>query len=261
MKLNRKELRKIQYDFNSIACRLLQADFQDYTGVLCKFLNYIDRTPIIIDYINGCGQCDWDLPKEVKDVQVSYGHLIFSTGDTDEEEVRNVYAVLCYLADTSNSIYRGIAMGYSNSNSYQDKIRGFNDRFVMVLIRHIERYLTKVGIDMGLDERIVYNVTVENGQAIIATDGSTVTATNQVGTDGGELAKLIAAVQSATSGLSPEDNEAVTESLEVIKAEVSAEKPKKSMLKTALATLNTINGVTEFGTAVAALVRFVGQYL
>ena len=51
MRLNRKELRKIQYDFNSIASRLLQADFQDYTGVLGKFLNYIDSTPIIIDYV------------------------------------------------------------------------------------------------------------------------------------------------------------------------------------------------------------------
>ena len=64
----------------------------------------------------------------------------------------------------------GVAMGYSHSKGYQDKIKGFNDRFVMVLIRHIERYLTKVGIDMGLDEKIIYNVTVENGQAIIATD-------------------------------------------------------------------------------------------
>lgn len=261
MRLNRKELRKIQYDFNSISCRLLQADFQDYTGVLGKFLNYIDSTPIIIDYINGCGQCDWDLAKEVNDVQVSYGRIIFATGDTDEEEIRNVYAVLHYLADTGNSVYRGIAMGYSNSNGYQDKIRGFNDRFVMVLIRHVERYLTKVGIDMGLDEKIVYNVTVENGQAIIATDGSTVTATNQVGTDGGELAKLIAAVQSATGSLPPEDKEAVMESLEVIEAEASAEKPKKSMLKTALATLNAIKGVAEFGAAVAALIQFVAPLL
>ena len=107
----------------------------------------------------------------------------------------------------------------------------------------------------------LYNVTVENGQAIIATDGSTVTATNQVGTDGGELAKLIAAVQSATGSLPPEDKEAVMESLEVIEAEASAEKPKKSMLKTALATLNAIKGVAEFGAAVAALIQFVGPLL
>ena len=50
------------------------------------------------------------------------------------------------------------------------KIKGFNERFVMVLIRHVERYLTKVGIDMGLDDKITYNVTVHNGQAIIASD-------------------------------------------------------------------------------------------
>ena len=50
----------------------------------------------------------------------------------------------------------------------------------MVLIRHIERYLTKVGIDMGLDEKVVYNVTVQNGQAIIANDNANVTATANV---------------------------------------------------------------------------------
>ena len=261
MKLNRKDLRKIQYDFNSFANRLLQADFQDYTGVLGKFLNYIDSTPIIIDFIKGCGECDWDVAEEVKDVQSSYGGMIFGTGDTEEEEIRNVYAVLHYLADNNNSVYRGVAMGYSHSNSYQDKIKGFNDRFVMVMIRHIERYLTKVGIDMGVDEKITYNVTVEKGQAIIATDGSTVNATNQVGTDTSELAKLIAAVQAATSSLTPEDKEAVQESLEVIEAEASSEKPKKSMLRTALSTLSTIKGIAEFGAAVAALAQFVGQYL
>lgn len=261
MKLNRKELRKIQYDFNSFANRLLQADFQDYTGVLGKFLNYIDSTPIIIDFIKDCGECDWDLASEVNDVQSSYGGMIFGTGDTEEEEIRNVYAVLHYLADNNNSVYRGVAMGYSHSKNYQDKIKGFNDRFVMVLIRHIERYLTKVGIDMGVDEKIVYNVTVEKGQAIIATDGSTVNATNQVGTDGDELAKLIAAVQAAAGSLAAEDKEAVTESLEVIAAEAPAEKPKKSMLRTALTTLNAIKGIAEFGAAVAALAQFIGPLL
>ena len=261
MRLNRKELRKIQYDFNCFANRLLQADFQDYTGVLGKFLNYIDSTPIIIDFIHDCGKCDLDISDEVKGVQASYGRMIFSTGDTDKEEIRNVYAVLHYLSDTNNSVYRGVAMGYSYSNGFQDIIRGFNDRFVMVLIRHIERYLTKVGIDMGLDEKITYNVTVENGQAIIATDGSTVNATNQVGVDVGKLAKLISAVQDTTDSLTPEEKEAVAESVEVIDAEISRGKPKKSLLKTALTTLNTIKGAAEFSAAVAALVQFVSQYI
>ena len=134
MKLNRKDLRKIQYDFNCFANRLLQADFEDYTGVLGKFLNYIDSTPIIIDFIKGCGECDWNLADEVKEVQSSYGHAIFSTGDTDEEEIRNVYATLHYLVETDNSIYHGVAMGYAHSNKYQDMIKGFNDNLTKEII-------------------------------------------------------------------------------------------------------------------------------
>ena len=254
-------MRKIQYDFNSISNRLLQADYNDYTDVLGKFLTYIDSTPIIYDYIKGCGECDWNLTNEVKDVQTSYGRVIVSTGETENEEVRNVYAVLHYLFDTNNSIYRGIAMGYSSSRNYQDKIKGFNDRFVMVLIRHVERYLTKVGIDMGLDDKIVYNVTVESGQAIIATDNATVTATNQVGIDVSELKKLIANVQEVAVTLAPEDQETVSECLEVIETEISAEKPKKAMLKTALTTLSAVKGIAEFGVAVATLAEFIAPLI
>lgn len=262
MKLNRKELRKIQYDFNSCSNRLLQADYGDYAGVLAKFVKYMDSTPIINDYICGCGSCDWNLEEEIKNVQGSYGHLTFSLGETDEEEVRNVYAVLRFLVETNNSVYRGVAMGYSSSSKWQDKIKGFNERFVMVLIRHVERYLTKIGIDMGIDEKNVYNVTVQNGQAIIANDNSSVTATTNIGVTANDIEQLIDAVRTKMDALtSDEDKEAASESLEVIEAEVVSEKPKKSMIKTAIASLQAIKGTVEFGSAVAALIQFVGPML
>lgn len=261
MRLNRKELRKIQYDFNSYSNRLLQADFSDYTDVLCKFLKFIDDTPIIIDYIVGCGNTNIDLKKEVAEVQQSFGRCIFSTGDSEEEEVRNVYAILHYLSETNNSIYLGIAMGYSSSQKYQDKIKGFNERFVMILIRHIERYLTKVGIDMGLDDKVIYNVTVRDGQVNIASDNATIMATNNVGIDASELRKLVESVRTNCETLSPEAQETVSECLEVIESEATAEKPKKSILRTAINTLKTVKGVAEFAAAVTALVEFVSSIL
>ena len=90
MRLNRKELRKIIYDFNSISNRLLQADFEDYNGVLAKFIDFIQKNPIINDYILDCGMCEQSLTEEFQEVGNSYGHCIFSLGDTDEEEVRNL---------------------------------------------------------------------------------------------------------------------------------------------------------------------------
>lgn len=140
-------------------------------------------------------------------------------------------------------------------------MKAFNDRFVMILIGHIERYLTKVGIDMGLDEKIVYNVSVENGQAIIATDGSTVNATNQVKADLDGLEKLIAAIKENADVLDVDSREAAYESLEVIETEAAAEKPKKSMIKTALGTLKAIKGTVEFGASVAALADFIAPLL
>lgn len=58
---------------------------------------------------------------------------------------------------------------------------------IMVLIRHVERYLTKVGIDMGVDEKNIYNVTVQNGQVIIANDNLSVTANAHIGASASEL--------------------------------------------------------------------------
>lgn len=262
MKLNRKELRKIQYDFNSCSNRLLQANYEDYAGVLRKFMNNIDSTPIISDYIHDCGSCELDLESEIKKVQGSYGSLIFSLGETDGEEVRTVYSVLRYLVENNSPVYCDIARGYSSSSKWQDKIKGFNERFVMVLIRHVESYLTKVGIDMGIDEKNTYNVTVQNGQAIIANDNSSVTATTNIGATAKDIEQLISAVRTKMDTLiSDEDKEAASESLEVIEAEVISEKPKKSMIKTAIASLQAIKGTVEFGSAVAALIQFVGPML
>ena len=262
MRLNKRELRKILYDFNSYSNRLIQANYGDYTSVLQKYLNYLDSTPIIADYIKSCGECDINVKEDVKEVQHSYGREIFAPGDTEEEEVRNIYAVLRYIANENIDVYDAIAIGYALSASkFQERVKAFNDRFVMILIGHIERYLTKVGIDMGLDEKIVYNVSVKNGQAIIATDGSTVNATNQVKADLDGLEKLIAAIKENANVLDVDSREAAYESLEVIETESAAEKPKKSMIKTALGTLKAIKGTVEFGASVAALADFIAPLL
>ena len=115
---------------------------------------------------------------------------------------------------------------------------------------------------MGIDEKNVYNVTVQNGQAIIANDNSSVTATTNIGATAKEIEQLIAAIRTKMETLSSdEDKEAASESLEVIEAEVISEKPKKSMIKTAIASLQAIKGTVEFGSAVAALIQFVGPML
>lgn len=257
MKLNRSELRKIMYDFNSISNRLLQANFHDYTGIVGKFVAFVRATPVIYEYVLDCGPCPWDMDKEFQEIRQSYGRLIFSLGDSNEAEVRNVFAILSYVAEKGVDITYAIGMGYTSSNVYQDRVKAFNDRVVMVLIRHIESYLTKVGIDMGIDDKVTYSITVSNGQVNIANDNATITAINNVGVDLTQLDTLINNVRSAANDIVGEDAETLSESLEVIEEEAKSDKPKKSLIKTAITGIKAIKGTVEFAAAVTALIQFV----
>lgn len=261
MKLNRKDLRKIMYDFNSISNRLLQADFADYNKVLERFIDFIKKNDIIYEYIMDCGKCEQDLSQEFKEVGNSFGRCIFSLGDTDEEEVRNVFAILNYIAENSIEIQYGIALGYSSSNKYQDKIKGFNDRVAMVLIRHVERYLTKIGIDMGVDEKVVYSITVQNGQVNIANDNANINATNSAGIDSTQLADLIQNIKNLADGFSSDDREILESNLDVIEEETKSNKPRKGFLKTAISGLKALKGTAEFAVAVAKLIDFMQGYI
>lgn len=241
--------------------RLLQADFRDYLDTLKKYFAFLESTPIIHEYLLDCGECEQDIAKEVKTVQQGYGRSVFSVGVTEKEEVRNVYAFLKYFSENDIDVSFSVADGYSSSNKFQDKVKGFNQRFVMILIRHIENFLTNVGIDMGLDDKISYNVTVQNGQAIFAGDNATITATNTVGIDKDELAKLIAAVRDNANGLSPEESETVNTCLDTMADEAKSEKPKRGVLMMAKNALSVIKGTAEFGAAVAALIQFITPLL
>lgn len=52
----------------------------------------------------------------------------------------------------------------------------FGERVIMVLIRHIEGYLTKLGIEMDVDENIKYEITVNDGKVNLAMGNATVNA-------------------------------------------------------------------------------------
>ncbi len=255
MNLKRNELKKIIYEFNSISNRLLQAEFHDYLGILKKFVSYINESPIIHDYITNCGPCDQDLEQEFSELRKAYGQAIFDLGDSTEEEVRNVYAILNHIVNNDIEIIHYVARGYTSSNKYQDMTKAFSNRVVMVLIRHIESYLTKVGIDMGLNENVTYTIT-GNGQVNIASDNATINVTQSLGVDIAQLTNLINDIKANATCLSKEDQETLSDGLEAIESEVQSKRPKTNVLRMALKGLNMLKGSVEFGAAVATLIQY-----
>ena len=245
MELNRIELKKIMYDFNSVSNRLMQANIDDYISVLLKFIRYIENDEIIWGYINSCGKCTQNMEKEFKEVSESFGSGIFSLGDTDDEEVRNIYAILKYLEE-HKGLLRSIIMGYDSSRKYQDMLRSFNKRVTYVLIIHIESYLTKIGIDMGVDETVKYNISVQTGQVNIAENNSSITATSSIRMNNDQIDRLIEKIKDISKNMPKEEKELINGHLNTIKSEMEKQTPEKSLLKTTISTLKYIKSGTEF---------------
>lgn len=237
----------------------MKADTDDYNSILKKFLSFIFGCEIINDYLSDCGSPTFDVSAETKEIMGSYGRMIYNIGDTEQEENANILAILENILEKNINIDYGLVWGYSSSSKRQDKVKGFNDRVVFVLIQNIERYLTKIGIDMGMDENTKYSITVNNGQVNLASDNSTINATVNNGINYSELQSLLNTARAESEKLSSEDAAAVHETLDTVQAELSHEKPKKGLLMTILTGLRAIKGTVEFAAAIAALMQFIQQ--
>lgn len=257
--MSRNELKKIIYGFNSVSNRLLQSDYSEYKNDLRKFIEYIDGTEIIKEFVNSCGECEQDMSKEFDEIVNSYHNYIFSIGDTDSEEVADVYGILRYMCMEYKGYVVDVMSGYYDSTKYNDMIKGFNHKVAMLLIRHIEIYLTWVGIDMGLDENVTYKI---NGtQVNIANDNSTINATqNNNGLNTDEFKNLIFAMRdSLNCDLTDEDKADANESIDIIESELSSGNPNEEIVKSNFKLLKRIDAGVKFASACCSLLTFTDK--
>ena len=256
--MNRTELKKISHKFNSLSNRLLQSDLNDYHDVLKKYIKYIDNTEIIINFINSCGEYELD-EEDFKSVASSHGRYFFYLGDTEEEEVIRVYSILKYIGEKCKDMPYGITNAYSLS-SRKEGLKKFNDRVTLVLIRHIEEYLTEVGIEMGLDENVTLNINAEKGQVNIAKDQATINAVQNNGIDTNELSKLISNMRDALEdSLTDEDKQDANDSIDIIEEELNSTQPNEKNVKTHFKILSKIGAGIKFTNACCSLITFADK--
>lgn len=258
MEVNKKELKKIAYTFHSACNRLMQADFEDYERVLSRFLNVIDDNDLLHDYVLAQGPSTQNAEVEVKGVCDSYGRSIFAVGSSDEEEIRDIYIIAKYIAEKQLPVQTGYVLGYAHSRKYQDCVKAFNERFMMILIRHIEEYLVGLSIDMGLDETVVYNVTFNDGQFIVAEAGASITATNNINRiDEEKLAELIRNIQNECTTIEVTELANLNDNLNELKRELLKPAPNKTIIQKILSGLDGLKYSAEFSAAIVTLIQFV----
>ena len=142
-------------------------------------------------------------------------------------------------------------------------MKEFNDRVVLVLIGNVEDYLTKVGIDMGLDENVVYNV--NGGQVNVASGNATINATQNNGVSASELDNILKGITENLSKLEKENADEIADIVEMAREELAKSEPKVGRLRnclTLIAPMFTIaNGIPTLATNLQRLQEYISSYI
>ncbi|MDT2471677.1 hypothetical protein P7D68_15855 [Enterococcus avium] len=245
MEINKKDLKKTSRKFRQLASRTLNAHYNEVNSIIRMFVEYIDDTPIIIEYIQSIIAEYPNLQDEIDQVSKSYGHLVLSTGDTTEQEISSIYQILKFISENSSVQTFALGWGYTSSKKYQDMVKEFGNRVIMPFVDGINVYLSDIATDMGYDEESRFMINVSGGQAQvnISNDNSTLNATQNIQINKSEIDSVISELK---SNLEAEltDNEILKNLLisqiQLIESEAVESKPKKEVLKTAISAIQTL---------------------
>lgn len=262
---NKKELKNVSRDFRTVSSRLLNCNFSDFDNNLKRFFLYIEKEPIIKDYITNCidDEKNYNIEQEITEVSGSFGQAIFDTYLDEDEEISFTYQLVKYICE--NSIcYRTYTMGYTSSRKFQDMTKGFAERVLLPFINYIDRYLERIFTEMGFDEDIKYNITVNGGQVNISKDNSILNAT-QINFD--NIDEAIIKLKSALKENKVDEKiqTEIIENAEAIQEEIKKEKPRTGLLKSLLnglqESVKLVPEVMEIGANIVTIVSLVKEFI
>lgn len=245
MEISKKELKKVSRKFRQLANRVINVHYNEANSIIKMFIEYIDSTPVISEYIESVYMEYPNLENEIEQVSGSYGSSSLSTGNSPEQEVSWIYQILKFISENTSVHTPSLGWGYTSSRKYQDMIKEFGCRVVMPFANEVNTYLSDIATDMGYDEESKFMINVNGGQAQvnISNDNSTINANQNIQINQSDVDKTIRELkQSLEKELS--NNEGIKNVLmpqiELIESEILEVEPRKSVLKTSIETVNSL---------------------
>lgn len=233
--LNAKDIKNLSMVFRSVAGRFLRSDVDEVAGNLRRLVSCIDSSPVLYEFIckNHTGALDIE---RIVAERKHNGTRRFVLPENEAEEISFTYQLLKYAA-TLDSLF-GLTYGYNGLKVKAD-FEGFAHSVVAPFVNHINRYLESLLEEMGRAEGGTTTITVSGsvGQLNFAQHGSTVIATNSLGT----TQAVSKAAERLLEVLATETNEGQYEDLkeaaQITLDESKSENPRKGIFKMCLESL------------------------
>lgn len=258
MEINKTTLKTIMSKFNSVSSRLLQSSYDNYLNDLKRFCNYIEDNELIMEYIDSCGGFNSEIESLLDEYLPQCRKIQFSIDE--DEETSEIYSFIKVICNRNYPILpHSILLNYSSSSKYSDKLKEFNHSVVLALINHIRDYLKKVGIEMGMDDNVTYNI--KGQQVNIANDNASMKVIqNNNGINADELHKLIEAMKADLNpNLSSEDRADAEESIDIIESELGSGSPDEQKVKSQFKLLKRLDVGIKFANSCCSLLTFADK--
>lgn len=189
--ITEKEFKQVDLEFRQRASRLCRAKLQEVKMLLSKFLNYIEHTPVLLEYIQGCSpnMSDEAIAEMVGAVIDGMGTVSFDFGNDIREEIARQYRMLQIIDGEENiDVILRIGMSIDNSTHLQANVEGFIHAVVSPFVDNLTLFLHSVAMEVcaspGKD--ITLNISGDHAQVNVSQDQSTLTATQNNGAVGWE---------------------------------------------------------------------------
>lgn len=240
-----KQLKLLSLDFRRKSSQLLNSDQHDADVNLCRFVDFIENTPMLHNIVHDVVDVtEFDF-KEC--FLIDGGSWIGIQVPIDEKKhIKAMYDYANYIAnsETESIVYQ--AQRYPCSSSkWSEIIQNYLNDAIKPLIDFINDSISKEIILMQQEENAVFmtqNIGTVNGNVVQQQHGN-VNITNQTGISSEDLNGLIEKIMASLPEIKDVDTEevdSVKDDLESLQEQIQSPTPKKNRMQKAL------NGVQKF---------------
>ena len=240
-----KQLKLLSLDFRRKSSQLLNSDQHDADVNLCRFVDFIENTPMLHNIVHDVVDVtEFDF-KEC--FLIDGGSWIGIQVPIDEKKhIKAMYDYANYIAnsETESIVYQ--AQRYPCSSSkWSEIIQNYLNDAIKQLIDFINDSISKEIILMQQEENAVsmtQNIGTVNGNVVQQQHGN-VNITNQTGISSEDLNGLIEKIMASLPEIKDVDTEevdSVKDDLESLQEQIQSPTPKKNRMQKAL------NGVQKF---------------
>lgn len=240
-----KQLKLLSLDFRRKSSQLLNSDQHDVDVNLCRFVDFIESTPLLNNIVHSVVDVtDFDF-KEC--FLIDSGSWIEIQVPIDENKhIKAMYDYANYIANSENESIEYQARRYPcSSKKWSEMIQNYLNDAIKPLIDFINDSISKEIILVQQEGNVVsmtQNIETVNGNVVQQQRGK-VNITNQTGIPGEDLKDLIEKIMASLPEIKDVDTEevdSVKDDLESLQEQIQSPTPKKNRMQKAL------NGVQKF---------------